>query len=638
MYENNPIFQSLNMIEERIQEKLTVGAIAESIHFSKYHYQRMFREAVGDSVMGYVARRRMSLAAGELAGTDSTVLEIALKYGYDSHEGFTRSFKAYMGVTPTEYRKYHLSTHLQKSRKEKGIMMYSKATDEIIRELNSLIAAAMETAAETRKCAGKMEAKAVGAGKCSLETGEKIPDGKRRNVGAAEELFDGTECNEGAAEDLSNDERNAARSTEELPDGRECAARSTGEMPDSPECNKNEMGTLVYAQFWEFSAAKAEKIAGRIKEILESVAAIAQRPDERTHLRDADGDQAIDGLVPDEISARFLIIKAVEDAAYEASVTAFQTGLTIARALPEHQKAFQPQRDRYDALARQARIGAEKIAAFFQELSALIFQDMRQNGKKKLESCVEAGRAAAQTLSDPSLPYTYIAEEILRIEEELSATPLEEVTLCLLEDASFRLEAVAFAANVDIWRQPSHRHLFDGISDFRKRLEETLEFFRGLSEDTARAWAESGEPTAAGRTQEKMYRDLAAQESLLLFYLKGEIQKLGDSRLNGEQKLAFGSICGKMEEAINLARQAAHGTGAKGKTAEEAGDEAKETGTETGSRTKETGTETGSDTIETKKLLQEACEGMLLEAGRLGIYGGAIEYIAEEVKGPLKYL
>ncbi len=629
MYENNPIFQSLNMIEERIQEKLTVGALAESIHFSKYHYQRMFREAVGDSVMGYVARRRMSLAAGELAGTDSTVLEIALKYGYDSHEGFTRSFKAYMGVTPTEYRKYHLSTHSQKSRKEKGIMMYSKATDEIIRELNSLIAAAMETAAETRKCAGKMEAKAVGAGKCSLETGEKIPDGKRRNVGAAEELFDGAECNEGAAEDLSNDERNAARSTEELPDGRKCAARSTGEMPDGAECNKNEMGTLVYAQFWEFSAAKAEKIAGRIKEILESVAAIAQRPD--------------------EISARFLIIKAVEDAAYEASVTAFQTGLTIARALPEHQKAFQPLRDRYDALARQARIGAEKIAAFFQELSALIFQDMRQNGKKKLESCVEAGRAAAQTLSDPSLPYTYIAEEILRIAEELSATPLEEVTLCLLEDASFRLEAVAFAANVDIWRQPSHRQLFDGISDFRKRLEETLEFFRGLSEDTARAWAESGEPTAAGRTQEKMYRDLAAQESLLLFYLKGEIQKLGDSRLNGEQKLAFGSICGKMEEAINLARQAAHGTGAKGKTAEEAGDEAKETGTETGSRTKETGTETGSrtketgtetgsDTIETKKLLQEACEGMLLEAGRLGIYGGAIEYIAEEVKGPLKYL
>ena len=571
MYENNPIFQSLNMIEERIQEKLTVGAIAESIHFSKYHYQRMFREAVGDSVMGYVARRRMSLAAGELAGTDSTVLEIALKYGYDSHEGFTRSFKAYMGVTPAEYRKYHLSTHSQRSGKEKGIMMYSKATDEIIRELNSLVVAAMETAAETRKCAGIRERRAVGTRKCDLETREKASDYAERNEDAAEEPI--------------NDGERAARS-EKLSDGAERSGR--------------EMGTSVYAQFWEFTAARAEKIAGQIKEILESVAAIAQRPD--------------------EISARFLIIKAVEDAAYEASVTAFQTGLTIARALPEHRKAFQPLCDRYDALARQARIGAEKIAAFCHELSALIFQDMRQNGKEKLESCVEAGRTAAKTLSDPSLPYTYISEEILRIVEELSGTPLEEVTLYLLEDASFHMETVAFAANVDIWRKPSHRQLFDGISDFQERLEETLEFFRGLSEDTARAWAEPVGPSAAGRSEEKMYRDLASQESLLLFCLKGEIQKLGDSHLNGEQKLAFESICGKMEKAINLARQAADGMGAKGKTAEETGDRDKET------------------KAETRKFLQDACEEMLLEAERLGIYGGAIQYIAEEAEGPLKYL
>ena len=81
-----------------------------SVHFSKYHYQRIFREAVGDSVMGYVARRRISLAAMELARTDASVLKIALKYGYDSHEGFTRSFRSHMGITPTEYRKYHLST------------------------------------------------------------------------------------------------------------------------------------------------------------------------------------------------------------------------------------------------------------------------------------------------------------------------------------------------------------------------------------------------------------------------------------------------------------------------------------------------------------------------------------------------
>lgn len=67
MNEKDPIFRSLAMIEERLQEKLTVEMLAEGIHFSKYHYQRIFREAVGETVMGYVNRRRLFLASGELA-------------------------------------------------------------------------------------------------------------------------------------------------------------------------------------------------------------------------------------------------------------------------------------------------------------------------------------------------------------------------------------------------------------------------------------------------------------------------------------------------------------------------------------------------------------------------------------------
>ena len=110
MNNENTVFESLAMIEEKIHERLTVESLAESLHFSKYHYQRIFREAVGDSVMRYVTKRRIALAAEELAQTDNTVLEIALRYGYDSHEGFTRSFRSYMGITPTEYRKYHSFT------------------------------------------------------------------------------------------------------------------------------------------------------------------------------------------------------------------------------------------------------------------------------------------------------------------------------------------------------------------------------------------------------------------------------------------------------------------------------------------------------------------------------------------------
>ena len=107
----------------------------------------MFREAVGESVMRYVTRRKLILAAGEVAETRDTILEIALRYGYDSHEGFTRSFTAYMGMTPTEYRKYHYAVASLRVGKEKRDMMYSKTTDEIIRELNGLIVEARETVA-----------------------------------------------------------------------------------------------------------------------------------------------------------------------------------------------------------------------------------------------------------------------------------------------------------------------------------------------------------------------------------------------------------------------------------------------------------------------------------------------------------
>ena len=51
MENTNPVFRSLAVIEENILEKLTVERIAGSIHVSKYHYQRLFREMIGESVM-----------------------------------------------------------------------------------------------------------------------------------------------------------------------------------------------------------------------------------------------------------------------------------------------------------------------------------------------------------------------------------------------------------------------------------------------------------------------------------------------------------------------------------------------------------------------------------------------------------
>ena len=90
----------------------------------------------------------------------------------------------------------------------------------------------------------------------------------------------------------------------------------------------------------------------------------------------------------------------------------------------------------------------------------------------------------------------------------------------------------------------------------------------------------------------------------MLFYLKGEVQKLGEAHLDQEQMTAFQDICGKLGQAVDLARSASEESAAG----------------------------------EIAGLLQEVYDAMKAQAARLGIYGGAISYIAEEVKGPLGYL
>lgn len=501
MKDNNPIFQSLAMIEEMIQEKLTVEKLAEGIHFSKYHYQRIFRETVGETVMGYVIRRRLFLAAENLAGTEDSVLAIALKYGYDSHEGFTRSFKAYMGVTPTEYRKYHSALGFPGAKKEESAMMDSKATDEMIRELNSLIVQAKETAADI---------------------------GTQKGV-------------DGSA-------------------------------------------AVVYAQVWEFASGRAEKMAEELTKVLERVTSVTQGTD--------------------GISARFMIVKAVEDAAFEAGVTAFQLGLMVARAMPEHRAVFRPLCEKYDRLAQNARIRAGKIVDFLNELSALIFQDMRKNAVQKIQDAVEAGMVAAGKLSAPGQPYGYIADGIREIAEELDSLALEEMTAYFLEDAVFRMETIQFAADMDILRAPQHRQLFDGISNFKGKLGEAAEFFRNMSGNATGTIAGVKKDSEIERTAEKMYSDLAVQEGILLFYLKGEIQKLGDAHLDEGQKAALNAVCSKMDRIVRMARNA----------------------------------EDGRDGSEITKLLCEVCEEIMAEAEKLDVHGGAVRYLAEEIKKPLKYL
>lgn len=104
MKKSDAINDSIGFIESRLTGEIDVGALAQQAFFSKTHYQRLFRAIVGEPVMEYVKNRRLQLACRDVREGDAGILDIALKYGYDSHEGFTRAFKAYFGVTPSQYR------------------------------------------------------------------------------------------------------------------------------------------------------------------------------------------------------------------------------------------------------------------------------------------------------------------------------------------------------------------------------------------------------------------------------------------------------------------------------------------------------------------------------------------------------
>lgn len=499
MADGNPVFKSLALIEERLREKLTVKELADSVHFSKYHYQRMFREAVGDSVMGYVARRRISLAARELAETDAAILEIALRYGYDSHEGFTRSFRSYMGITPSEYRKYHLATGSIRVKEESSMIdskwMDSKATDEIIREMNGLIVQAKETAAYTRKSA---------------------------------------EANAGAV--------------------------------------------AFYSRFWETVADKTDCLADRLTQNLNRVTSISRRPD--------------------EISARFLIMRDLEEAAFQFGITAFQAGLTIARARPEYREVFMPVCGRYEDLARSAGARTGRIMEFMQELWGLILQEMRKDAECRLQLAVEKGMEAARCLSeDSALPYRYIACEVQAIAEELSAMSLEDVTAAYLEDDLFRLDMIAFASDMDALRVPGHKPLLEGIGIFRDAVSGAAEFFRSLPVGESCA-SEAMAHISTDASSEASRTDSGAGfwGKTLLFYLRGEVEKLGKEYLNGEQRNAFAQICDRWDAAV-----------------------------------RRLGQEEGNGTNDSMEILRRICQELTALAEELGIYGAAIQYIAGEM-------
>lgn len=102
------IQKAIEYIEEHLIDegiKLRLESIAEYVHSSESHFLKIFSIVTGVTVGEYIRNRRLTLAGEEVLLTDTKIIDIALKYGYETPESFSKAFSRFHGAAPKEVRK-----------------------------------------------------------------------------------------------------------------------------------------------------------------------------------------------------------------------------------------------------------------------------------------------------------------------------------------------------------------------------------------------------------------------------------------------------------------------------------------------------------------------------------------------------
>ncbi len=106
------IQQAICYMEEHICEPINYVEVAGQVHMSGYHFHRTFSFITGMTANEYIRKRRLTLAAIELQTTDSSVTDVAYKYGYESPESFSKAFSRFHGSTPKQAKRKGAKLHL----------------------------------------------------------------------------------------------------------------------------------------------------------------------------------------------------------------------------------------------------------------------------------------------------------------------------------------------------------------------------------------------------------------------------------------------------------------------------------------------------------------------------------------------
>lgn len=97
--------RAIDYIEEHLTEEVDYAALAQITECSVSNFQRMFSFIVDEPLSEYIRNRRLTLAAFDIQQSGEKIVDLAFRYGYDSHDSFTRAFQRFHGVLPSQARK-----------------------------------------------------------------------------------------------------------------------------------------------------------------------------------------------------------------------------------------------------------------------------------------------------------------------------------------------------------------------------------------------------------------------------------------------------------------------------------------------------------------------------------------------------
>lgn len=92
--------QAITYMEEHLLEEINYEDVAKHVHTSSYEFHRAFSFLTGMTANVYIRNRRLSLAGKEIVETNTRITDIALKYGYETSESFTKAFVRFHGIAP----------------------------------------------------------------------------------------------------------------------------------------------------------------------------------------------------------------------------------------------------------------------------------------------------------------------------------------------------------------------------------------------------------------------------------------------------------------------------------------------------------------------------------------------------------